>query len=54
MMQHGPLPPIPNSSTPKPNNARTGFILLAVALTFFVGIVLRKWLEPSLLALLAG
>jgi hypothetical protein len=53
-MQHGPQPPIPNSTKPKPNNARTGFILLTVALLFFVGIVLRKWLEPSLLALLAG
>lgn len=33
-------------------NRRTGIILTSVALVFFVGIVLRKVLEPSILSLM--
>ncbi|HEY1057194.1 cytochrome oxidase small assembly protein [Limnobacter humi] len=36
----------------KQRNRKTGLILLSVALVFFVGIVVRKIMEPSILNLM--
>ena len=39
---------------PHQKNKRTGLVLLSIAAVFFIGIVLRKWFEPSLVQLLGG
>lgn len=33
-------------------NKRTGLILLSVAVVFFIGILIRKVMEPSILSLM--